>query len=529
MDRPRPPSVDEANNYYYGLPSSPRLIARTSSDIWTPEQLSNGWGTKRKVLRTVGTHPILASWNDSEGLYPLSQTISNVLDKHIGKWNAIDIIRLGFEDADDLPVVMSISMDPLDADTSWESAYDAAFECKAVLESLGISDVHVEMKESGLTRLLSTNPVEIIHLDNLDETWPTEFQDFGYSISDGLGNAIATVDEALKEGTKCLYLRVRPRGQDQFVTCLLTCRHVLFGSNEQDYWVPNTGTRPPTAIKFVIQPGKKTIQTTERTLKELESSAAKRINALEIAKLFKDPVTVNQQLQAQQQAQSRIQEIRLHFASPRRLGHVEWVQKYHVGENETLMDWGLVLMDPHSHEVDLTDLRNRNVGVDIQEPDMMERFTLMPPVPAAEIEHLIKPPRMHGVLEADQPAPSLLVVKRGRTTGVTFGVLNQAKSVLRTPSGNGLQTFTSREFCVIAEKSPIDPRLTFSGKGDSGACVFDLQGRVVGMVTSGIGRDEIMAGTNDYGLDQACDVTYVTPMDYILADMSKCGLEVDII
>ncbi|KAF4474216.1 hypothetical protein CGGC5_v017052 [Colletotrichum fructicola Nara gc5] len=343
MDRPRPPSVDESNQYYYGLPSSPRLIARTSSDIWTPA-LSNGWGTRRKILRTVGAHPILAPWNDPEGLYPLSQTISNVLDKHIGKWNAIDIIRLGFEDADDLPVVMSISMDPLDADISWELAYDAAFKCQAVLESLGISDVHVEMKESSLTRLLSTNPEEsstpsasvsvsaeattaqenglsanqIIHLYSLDETWPTEVEDFGYSISDGLGNAIATVHEALKEGTKCLYLRVRPRGQDQFVTCLLTCRHVLFGSDEQDYWVPNTGT--------------------QRTLKDLESSTAKRIDDIEIAKLFKDPVTINQQLQAQQQAQSRIQKIRSYYASPRRLGHVEWVQKFHVGENETFMN-----------------------------------------------------------------------------------------------------------------------------------------------------------------------------------------------
>ncbi|KAF4880983.1 hypothetical protein CGCFRS4_v016013 [Colletotrichum fructicola] len=274
-------------------------------------------------------------------LDPASKTISNVLDKHIGKWNAIDIIRLGFEDADDLPVVMSISMDPLDADISWELAYDAAFKCQAVLESLGISDVHVEMKESSLTRLLSTNPEEsstpsasvsvsaeattaqenglsanqIIHLYSLDETWPTEVEDFGYSISDGLGNAIATVHEALKEGTKCLYLRVRPRGQDQFVTCLLTCRHVLFGSDEQDYW------------------------TTERTLKDLESSTAKRIDDIEIAKLFKDPVTINQQLQAQQQAQSRIQKIRSYYASPRRLGHVEWVQKFHVGENETFMNW----------------------------------------------------------------------------------------------------------------------------------------------------------------------------------------------
>lgn len=65
-------------------------------------------------------------------------------------------------------------------------------------------------------------------------------------------------------------------------------------------------------------------------------------------------------------------------------------------------------MDPHSHEVDLTDVRNgvdvditkrqlrreygmKNVGVENQEPDMIERFTMMPPVPAAEIEHLIKP------------------------------------------------------------------------------------------------------------------------------------------
>ena len=49
----------------------------------------------------------------------------------------------------------------------------------------------------------------------------------------------------------------------------------------------------------------------------------------------------------------------------------------------------------------------------------------------------------------------------------------------------------------------------FSVKGDSGAIVFDLKGRIGGIMTAGT------------GLTERVDTTYVTPMDWLLSDIKE--------
>ena len=55
---------------------------------------------------------------------------------------------------------------------------------------------------------------------------------------------------------------------------------------------------------------------------------------------------------------------------------------------------------------------------------------------------------------------------------------------------------------------PVWNQGLFSDEGDSGSIVFDVQGRVVGMLDGGVG-------------DKRSDVTYVTPIEWILDDIRK--------
>lgn len=51
----------------------------------------------------------------------------------------------------------------------------------------------------------------------------------------------------------------------------------------------------------------------------------------------------------------------------------------------------------------------------------------------------------------------------------------------------------------------------FSYSGDSGACVLDLEGKIVGMLHSGIGEN---------GTFRA-EITYATPMEWLLKDIKE--------
>ncbi|KZL80700.1 hypothetical protein CI238_09064, partial [Colletotrichum incanum] len=67
---------------------------------------------------------------------------------------------------------------------------------------------------------------------------------------------------------------------------------------------------------------------------------------------------------------------------------------------------------------------------------------------------------------------------------------------------------------IVAVSELLDPRvlheasIVFTDKGNSGACVFDLEGRAADVATTGIKREELLRGDDKYGLDRAVDVTY---------------------
>lgn len=103
-----------------------------------------------------------------------------------------------------------------------------------------------------------------------------------------------------------------------------------------------------------------------------------------------------------------------------------------------------------------------------------------------------------GSLSIDQT-----VVKIGRATGVTVGIVNSVRTDVQLP-GSPHQT---REFVVIGMRGR-----PFADEGDSGAFVILPDGALVGMVVGG---------------DTKCNLTFVTPIQAIFNDIqTRTGWEV---
>lgn len=98
--------------------------------------------------------------------------------------------------------------------------------------------------------------------------------------------------------------------------------------------------------------------------------------------------------------------------------------------------------------------------------------------------------------------PCLLVIKRGGTTGLTFGRANDICSYVH--HYHSLPAKTSKEWAIL----PFDTKSgAFSAEGGSGSVIVDGFGHIGGLITSG-------AGSTD-GLD----ITYATPNSFLLKRM----------
>ncbi|KAJ4268696.1 hypothetical protein NW762_002763 [Fusarium torreyae] len=139
------------------------------------------------------------------------------------------------------------------------------------------------------------------------------------------------------------------------------------------------------------------------------------------------------------------------------------------------------------------------------------------------IGHLLFSPKTEqdpAIIAESLDEEAIPVAKSGPTSGLTFGLANEAKSIIRRPcEEEGAEQFTSEEWCIMGIKRWRIERTEFSDKGDSGSCVWDMHGRAVGMVASGKkARD-----------DGKQDTTYVTPIEWLLKGIRDYGFDVELV
>ncbi|RSL58731.1 hypothetical protein CEP54_007621 [Fusarium duplospermum] len=524
MAEPRAPSEEESQCYYFGLPGKPILVARSSSDMdpWTGLQTDQGW-TRRKTLDPVGQdHPIVAPWNDAAG--PLRRDILEALESL--QWVAIDILRIGYQsvrgtldESPSNPVTVLVSVVP--GSTSWIAGAAIVLRCREILRRHGIHDVEVEMKESIISKcnLLTSGPVA------QPEGWNSLFSEF-------LGICIAPAASPYHEGTKGLYLRIR--GTTRIL--LLTCHHVAFTESEENEDFCHSDEAP----RAILQPGNGTLADARRDVEldvrrfEGEMEKNRDLPWASAIRKFNEAAA---EVAAGEELLQRLND--LEEPSNRTIGHVLFSPKIGEGRSPSgekrCRDWALIELDQGKHETALENLTNR-VFCGMSGPNdtwkatkaELKGFT-QPEHYLLEFDNETHTVELKGTIAKDIMAapptesvslqePALVVAMHGRTMGLSMGVANEVKSIIRNPVGD--LNFKSEEWCILGVKKRGGlGREPFSGKGDSGSCVWDMKGCIGGMLTSGLeARDGVL------------DVSYVSPIEWLLADIrEQSGLDVELV
>lgn len=232
MQQSAPPNSEERGLYYYGLPSCPELVARSSTHIWQNPQMpgfTTYTGTHNmypKILRPVGRHPLLHKlWNDAES--PLRVQILEAVSA--ADWTAIDILRIGFNEEYHITLLIAVKPGTL----SWSRGHAIALQCKAILEKHHIHDMHCEIRESVVTLCTETSSAPIDFQPSSKPIIPPH-EDIQADLSDCLGTKIAMKHMDSIAGTKGLYLAVSSSSADDKPTIVsLTCRHVVIDSKRE--------------------------------------------------------------------------------------------------------------------------------------------------------------------------------------------------------------------------------------------------------------------------------------------------------
>ncbi|KAF5704145.1 hypothetical protein FMUND_12688 [Fusarium mundagurra] len=516
------PSEDERQGYYYGLHSSPNLIARSSTTPWSQRR---EWPDRKKLDVATG-HAIQQPWNDPQG--SLQRLIVGVLTLARIDWTAIDILRVGYvsfgEDprrTPERPVTMLISVST--DSTTFQQAKAAIIACKEILAQFNLDDVEVEIKESIVTTAASSTssaPSDpktgmeppLLHPGPFDNDMADFKYELLHDISEYTGTAIGTPSSLhlFKEGTTGVYLR-----DSKGTAYLLTCRHVLFAPEDIDKYRYQAGND----TRDVLQPGGNNLYNLVGRFKTQKATIDESIE------VFRKPLYNTPE--SQPKIQELLQEQRLlqscqpyidQFSNDvcPVLGRVEFSPPIELcSQHDRLKDWALVELSQDSFTTKLSKLRNK-IPVTHQLQFMVKHVPVSPARRPLRLdfshshELAIGPlPIPEPELKAASPPGELFVVKHGKTTGFTVGRANGIHSLIRH-ANDVIGDVTSSEWCIIGDNA-------FSDDGDSGACVFDLEGRIGGIITSGLKAENNPLGKHD--------VTYASTIEWLLEDIARHGYD----
>ncbi|ROT42951.1 hypothetical protein SODALDRAFT_347798 [Sodiomyces alkalinus F11] len=542
----------EAVCYYSGLPSRPRLVARTGVE-WTEDPQQEMW-SYHKYLSSVEDHPIVELWKEDQ---PLPHLIMKALASL--PWVAIDVLRVGvFHFDNTIPVVMLVTVEP--GETRWAIADLIATNCKNILTQFGITDVEVEIKESSYCcstlsdsdtsdnvsnvsdpppRLYSGSP-DVFHQYPLDKL----VQDLRH-LSDCIGTRIRNDATPSTTGTKGIYLNVAPANPHIWTfepcTAALTCRRVVFRGKDDSgkvyHWDGQVSTR-----QFISQDTG--VSDIAHKIEKKLIEEGKRVNRLALFSLkydsgqhedqrtdLEDEVyEISRQADAARAARSILD--MTHEDTSIQIGHVLFAQELSTAFPRTSMsssasssqlspatytrgswlrDYALVQVSGEVHTrpaknrlpINYDKLRKKLDGSVPEYP--RRKFTGDATEGNAVLSSEVVP---------DGKAGKRRVVGKFGVHGLTFGFVNGVKSVIRKRQiHNVVDEHVAWEICVVSTDRVNSS--AFSRGSDSGSAIWDLKSRVLGMITAGLGDPAT----------SIMDTTYATSMERILQDLEASGIK----
>jgi hypothetical protein len=448
------------------------------------------------------------------------------LPQHLGlEFVWFDVVRIGYE-GEHTPVILWIGIQPetltREDGTPAPLAFKVALACRQLLEKHGVTDVECEIRETECELLAGPKLMAPVLSSN-----PTA--DVQVYLTPTLGTCISTKAHSNTEGTLGFYVTT---STDPGKIFGVTARHVLFPPDQVEnkrYEHRSTSQRrhvetlPGDAtleelrerVKEGCQNQETVVDLSQRRIQSLQGRGGDDAEeALEEAKA---------QLNRSTKGIDRFNELGKALdgwttQDSRVVGYARLSPAIDVGDgpDNYTIDWAMYEVDTSrlgdsfsGNVIDLgtkispeklTQVMNPNV----QNPHKFSypvdrQLSLQGTIPINEMKH----PEM----KDKDGSPCLLVLKRGRTTEVTYGIANEIFSCVRYYFGE--TEITAMEWSIL----PYDKDSgAFSARGDSGAVVVDARSRMGGLLTGGAG---VTART---------DITYVTPMVFLLRNMEKNGV-----
>lgn len=526
MNSSSPPSNREATLYYWGLPSCPRLVARSSTHVWEdPGPVDGGPFTYPpsfltfKSFRPAAGDPLLHRlWNDATS----SLRIQIVDALSAADWTAVDILRVGRVGGFRTTLLVSVKPKTL----SWSQAHRITLLCKAILEEHGIDNVHCEIRESTVTSCASIFPrrtppaaasapaasalAAVPSQFQLSSAASTNLLADRVDLSDCLGTRISMKDDDTRVGTKGIYLSLKPSNtQDKPKLVALACQHVVGSHESRGLRTRLQGSRTPREAIQIDQP-----------------EYNRRFQRVD------DVDDLVREMKPYADSSSRTFGTLLYSPEPR----YSRALRDTPGYDPWLRDWALIELLPSRHQAPLGTLTNNVfVGpVDHLRSIVRHNMTgwrgywkLRVPVAltgtvrlsnaVVPMSELFKP--AHG---ADDDEPTMLVAQSGAGGQPTVGLGNSLKSLVRRDGAldGGVESY-SEEWAITSLTGIRDFQTAFSSRGDSGSCVWDIQTRRPAAI--------IMAGVHGplpYGNN---DVTYAQPLERLLDDIRGYGFDVSLV
>ncbi len=123
-----------------------------------------------------------------------------------------------------------------------------------------------------------------------------------------------------------------------------------------------------------------------------------------------------------------------------------------------------------------------------------------------QVKHILKEEEIRQPTLLDKNGEEcLIVIKNGKSTGVTIGRGTSIESFVREYSNYGIKSM-SMEIAI----HPYNHKSgAFSAPGDLGSIIVDGPGRIIGLLTAGSGKTE------------STDVAYATPYFWIEEQIKK--------
>lgn len=503
MSHPVPFVVTEllSKIYYKGLPSRPTLIATTNPNPYEEPSGPEAY-TVLKELRPLGDHPLAGVW------LGVSEDLRRGLNGMGVDWTSLDAFRIakvGEQRCSTAIVWIGVRSNTL----NFEEGSHVAFRCRKLIDPYKVLDYHVEIRVSHLMEQVGNR-----FLDIVPHPHPTFTARKPYTAT--LGTPISPKNRPWTEGTGGFYLSA---GGDDKNVYLVTARHVVLpheeGNNEEYERVNSSQARQDIMI-FGTSGFDKKLGAIDREIQE-------RVNVIDDTKEFTggavDPKLERALLELRAfrheiAAQWRTQENRV-------IGELVWAPPIVLSTNPGQYTLDLAVIKIDADKLNATNYRGNtiNVGLKYNRREFMEKLY---PNPASPTPFKFPTDRMvtlrDQVPESDltkQPMvdatgdPYLVVFKDGAKTGLTIGRANNVSSYTRKYFAGRYQE--SREWPVTSTDEHPD---AFSAKGDSGSCVADAFSRIGGIITG---------GSSNPNLPESADITYVTPISFIMKTLHNTG------